>query len=246
MSWLLEYSIDYAKVKFEGWSFAEICTMQCKGRYCKEAREIKFPLISGYFTEIRCKQFATENPIDKELCDKCAEQKKAGFRCKNQQSYYQGKIDEPYFENSWMYGSPRFLKYVAIPGNSPPADALKAAEEAQRTAREGGQMKEGEAPKKKPGRPAGSKTVNKVIQPSVKKTGVGVKSVAVESPEEPIEVLDVVKVSLKPFAFKETNYWYDENTHLLYEAPNGSIGGLVGRWIPDEGKLMRIFRSLEK
>jgi hypothetical protein len=223
--------------------------MQCKGRYCKEAREIKFPLISGYFTEQRCKNKASENPIDKELCDKCTEQKKAGFRCKNQQSYYQGKIDEPYFENSWLFGSPRYLKYIAFPGNTPPAEALNAAEEAQRTAREGGQMKDGAIAEgqKKPGRPPGSKSAtNKLIQSTPKKTVHTVKSVAVESTEEPIEALEVVKVSLKPFVFKGTKYWHDEDNNLFYDASEEKIGTLIGRWNPSEEKLVRIFRSLEK
>ena len=222
--------------------------MQCKGRYCKEAREIKFPLISGYFTEQRCIQKATTN---EELCEKCAYQKKAGFRCKNQQSYYQGKIDEPYFENSWLFGSPRYLKYVAFPGNTPPPEALAAAEEAQRTAREGDQMKEGAVPEgkaKKLGRPPGSKsTGNKVIQPTSKgKTVPSIKSIAVESTEEPIEALEVVKVSLKPFVFKGTKYWYDEENKLFYDASEEKIGVLIGRWVPSEEKLVRIFRSLEK
>jgi hypothetical protein len=221
--------------------------MQCKGRYCKEAREIKFPLISGYFTEQRCTQKATVNT---ELCEKCDFQKKAGFRCKNQQSYYQGKIDEPYFENSWLFGSPRYLKYIAFPGNTPPAEALAAAEEAQRTAREGGQMKEGAVSegKKKLGRPPGSKsTGNKVIQPtSIGKAVKSVKSIAVESTEKPIEALEVVKVSLKPFVFKGTNYWHDEKNNLFYDASDENIGILIGRWIPSEEKLVRIFRSLEK
>lgn len=225
--------------------------MQCKGRYCKEAREIKFPIISGYFTEERCTQKATSNTIDTELCEKCAVQKKAGFRCKNQQSYYQGKIDEPYFDTSWLFGSPRYLKYVAIPGNTPHAEALAAAEGAQRTAREGDQMKGGAVPAgqaKKLGRPPGSKSIGTtVIQPSSKgKAAKAVHSIAVESTDELIEPLDVVHVSLTSVVFKGTPYWHDEKNNLLYNASDGTIGSLLGRWNPSEEKLVRIFRSLEK
>ena len=222
--------------------------MQCKGRYCKESKELKFPLVSGYFTEVRCENHAIDNSIDKELCLKCAEQKKAGFRYKNQQSYYQGKVDEPYFENSWLFGSPRFLKLAAKPGNALSSEAQKAAEEAQQKARVGGQMKEGTAPeaKKKVGRPRGAtKVENKVIQPKQKKV-TSVKSVAVESAEEPIIVESIAKIWLKPLHFKGVSYWHDEATHHIYESSDGSIGSLYGRWSPTEEKITRIFRSLEK
>lgn len=225
--------------------------MQCKGRYCKEAREIKFPIISGYFTEQRCPQKATVNAIDTELCEKCASQKQIGFRCKNQQSYYQGKIDEPYFDTSWLFGSPRYLKYAAFPGNTPPAEALAAAVAAQRTTREEDEMKKGGIPEgqaKKIGRPPGSKsTGNKGIQPvSREKVVKAVQSIAVESTDEPIEALEVVHVSLKSLVFKGTPYWHDEKNNLFYDASNEKIGTLIGRWIPSEEKLVRIFRSLEK
>ena len=111
-------------------------------------------------------------------------------------------------------------------------------------------MKEGTIPeaKKKLGRPPGSKsTGNKVIQSSSKgKIVKAVKSVAVESTEEPIEALEVVKVSLKPFIFKGTKYWHDEDNNLFYDASDEKIGTLIGRWIPSEEKLVRIFRSLDK
>lgn len=163
--------------------------MQCKGRRCNEAREIKLPLMTGYFTERRCSAKATENGYDNELCERCSEQKKNGFVCKNQQSYYQGKIDEPYFENSWLFGSPRFFRYSGIPGNAISAEGLRVAEEAQRITRGNNKMKTAIETDK-------NKTTEKVMEK--KKVRVvskpSVKSVAVESSDEPIEVLKVIHV----------------------------------------------------
>jgi hypothetical protein len=105
--------------------------MQCKGRYTKEKKEIPFPTKSGYFTERRCGEIATQD----ELCDSCIEKRKLAFVLKNQQSHYLGKIDEPYIENCWLFGSSRYLKFAALEGNMPSAKQIAEAETAQRIAR---------------------------------------------------------------------------------------------------------------
>lgn len=112
--------------------------MQCKARYCLEKKEIKFPKKSGYFTERRCISVA---PGTEELCKECFIKSQRPFESKNQQSQYQGKVDEPYFENSWMYGSDRFMTMHSLEGNQLSAAELFAAEAAQRIARQGLQMK---------------------------------------------------------------------------------------------------------
>jgi hypothetical protein len=105
--------------------------MQCKGRYTKEKKEIPFPIKSGYFTERRCGEIA----IHDELCDSCIEKRKLTFVLKNQQSHYLGKIDEPYIDNCWLFGSSRYLKFAALEGNMPTAKQITEAETAQRIAR---------------------------------------------------------------------------------------------------------------
>ena len=138
--------------------------MQCKGRYTKEKKEIPFPTKSGYFTERRCGEIATED----ELCEQCIEKRKLAFVLKNQQSHYLGKIDEPYIENCWLFGSPRYLRFAELPGNMPSAKKIAEAETAQRISRSGLEMKakpdvpKAEAPKKevkKLGRPKKNGTV---------------------------------------------------------------------------------------
>ena len=131
--------------------------MQCKGRYTKEKKEIPFPTKSGYFTERRCGEIATQD----ELCDSCIEKRKLAFVLKNQQSHYLGKIDEPYIENCWLFGSSRYLKFAALEGNMPSAKQITEAETAQRIARGTLEMK-AKAPKteaKKVGRPKKNGTV---------------------------------------------------------------------------------------
>jgi hypothetical protein len=111
--------------------------MQCKGRYTKEKKEIPFPIKSGYFTERRCGEIATQD----ELCDSCIEKRKVAFVLKNQQSHFLGKIDDPYIDNCWLFGSPRYLKFAALEGNMPSTEQIAKAEKAQRIARGDVEMK---------------------------------------------------------------------------------------------------------
>lgn len=226
--------------------------MQCKGRYCNESKEIRFPIQSGYFTERRCEAIASANKVDTELCDRCAIQKDAGFRYKNQQSYYQGKIDEPYFENSWLFGSPRYLKYAALPGNAPNADAIAYAEAAQKTAREGGQMKAEVAAdgnektvKKRKINPEKKVTLPKQKEKETAKS-VQTRSIAIESDEPAIEAEEVVKVVLKKMEIDGVRYWHDSTKNQIYESlENQSVGKHIGRWDAEKKKLVKIFRSVE-
>jgi hypothetical protein len=112
--------------------------MQCKARYCAQSKELKFPKKSGYFTERRCTSVAAGT---EELCKECFVKSQRPFENKNQQSKYQGKVDEPYFENSWLYGSDRFMAMHRLEGNQLSAADEAMAEAAQRISRQGLQMK---------------------------------------------------------------------------------------------------------
>ncbi len=111
--------------------------MQCKGRYCREKQELKFPLRSGYFTERRCQNIALGQGCDPELCETCQDKSRQPWSPKCQRSKYQGKVDQPYFPDSWLFGSERFLKFHAIPGNTLSKDVYEYAETAQRIAQKG-------------------------------------------------------------------------------------------------------------
>ena len=232
--------------------------MQCKGRYTKEKKESPFPTKSGYFTERRCGEIATED----ELCDACFEKRKLPFVLKNQQSHYLGKIDEPYIENCWLFGSPRYLKFAALEGNMPSSKQIAEAETAQRIARGTLEMKVKAEPKteaKKAGRskkngtmvsaatgpPAATSTPALVsapvppIEPKptpkpkkvVKKTvPVPVPQIAkaVEVAEEPLEAIEVIKIQLIPKIIADKSYWYDSTKDKVYEKLKD---GTIGKYL---------------
>ena len=139
--------------------------MQCKGRYTEEKNGLEFPIKGYYFTERRCGEIV----IQDELCKECLEKRKKtlvknglNYSPKYQQYNFQGKIDEPYYENSWIYGSPRYLKWVALDGNAIGQEKIAKAEKAQRIARGNLEMKAVPEPKteaKKIGRPKKNGTV---------------------------------------------------------------------------------------
>ena len=139
--------------------------MQCKGRYTKEKNGLKFPTKGFYFTERRCGEIATED----ELCNACFEKRKLtivkdglNYTPKYQQYSFQGKIDEPYYENSWIYGSERYLKWATLDGNALGNKELAVAEAAQTIARGNLEMKVKAEPKteaKKAGRSKKNGTV---------------------------------------------------------------------------------------
>jgi hypothetical protein len=152
--------------------------MQCKGRYTEEKNGLEFPIKGYYFTERRCGEIA----IQDELCKDCLEKRKKtivknglNYSPKYQQYNFQGKIDEPYYENSWIYGSQRYLKWVALDGNAIGPEKIAKAEKAQRIARGNLEMKAVPEPKaevKKKGRP--------------KKNGTVVSSAAATPAETPV------------------------------------------------------------
>jgi len=242
--------------------------MQCKGRYTKEKKEIPFPTKSGYFTERRCGEIATQD----ELCDSCIEKRKLAFVLKNQQSHYLGKIDEPYIENCWLFGSSRYLKFAALEGNMPSAKQITEAETAQRIARGTLEMKV-KAPNteaKKIGRPKKNGTVVSALsepttatptpppvaapappvqsKPTPKPKKVVKKTVpvpvatvakAVEVAEEPLEAIEVIKIQLVPKIIADKSYWYDSTKDKVYEKPkDGTIGKYLGRYDSREQALV--------
>ena len=213
--------------------------MQCKGRYCREKKELTFPLRSGYFTELRCGNLALGGGPDPELCEKCQVKASKPFRVACQQGQYQGKVDEPYFEGSWIFGSDRFEKFHAMLGNQLSDEDYARAEAAQKIARQGSEMKSKAEPKIKPsasapaskprGRP---KVTNQVIPAPAKPIAV---PVAVELLDEPLEALEVTKLKVKKIEAEGKIYWLDTNHLEVYENAKGdSVGKKIGTWNTDE------------
>ena len=224
-------------------------TQQCKGRWTNEKQELKFPLRSGYFTERRCNCIG----IIDELCGRCKDGSLIPFVSKGQQSRYQGKVDEPYFEGSWLFGSPRFLKMAAIPENQLTGDALTEAMEAQRTARGGIQMggggggKSDSVPKKKDEVKVKVKVKTKplenaVITPrGVSNTTTNPTPLAIESREPAIEAESVLKIVLRPLVIDGKTFWYNSVSHTVYERIEyDGVGPHIGIWNASEKKLVPI------
>jgi hypothetical protein len=217
--------------------------MQCKARYCREKKELAFPLRSGYFTELRCGNLAAAEGPDPELCEKCQLKASKPFRVPCQQGQYQGKIDEPYFDGSWLFGSERFLKFNGLPGNALTAEEFARAEAAQKIARQGSEMKGKAEPKikvvaktapKARGRP---KETNKVVAPTVPQKPT-VLPVAVELLDEPLEAVEVIKIKVKKIQHEGKECWLDSDRQDVYSfGKNDSVGKKIGTWNEDEERI---------
>lgn len=213
--------------------------MQCKARYCREKKELTFPLRSGYFTELRCGNLAANDGPDTELCEKCQVKASKPFRVPCQQGQYQGKIDEPYFDGSWLFGSERFQKFNSMPGNALSPEDFARAEAAQKIARQGSEMKGKADPKikvvanaapKARGRP---KATNQVI-PAAPQKPVTVP-IAVELLDEPLEAVEVIKIKVKKIQRNGKDYWFDSERQELYQmGKNDSVGEKIEGLNQDE------------
>ena len=198
--------------------------MQCKARYCREKQELKFPSKSGYFTEKRCGELALGDGPDPDLCAGCQKKASKPFRVACQQGQYQGKVDEPYFDGSWIFGSDRFIRFNGMPGNGLSEEDYARAEAAQKIARQGSEMKSKADPKIVPvasvpvpkakapeaGPLQSKKTQNKVFTPATAK----VLPVGVELMKEPIEALEVVKIHVKPIQKEGKSFWIDSKQNV--------------------------------
>lgn len=108
---------------------------QCKGRYAD--KECFFKNNKIYFTEKRC--LGTSSCED-DLCKNCSAKSTIPFDSKDQKNLYQGKVGEPYFARSHLFGSPWFLKRNNLEEYVISNEDYRIAKEAQRIAIEGNQM----------------------------------------------------------------------------------------------------------
>ena len=204
-------------------------SMQCKGRYTKEKKALPFTTKSGYFTERRCKN----NVIRDELCMTCIEKSAKKFVPVTQQTQFQGKVDEPYYSNSWIFGSARFKKYENLEGNLLSAKQRADAELAQRISRGDLEMK-GAASKKK----VVAETVAKKKE-TKKPVAPIIVAKAVEVAEPPLEAIEVITIQLHSKMIGDKSYWYDSTKDKVYEkVKDGSIGKYLGRYDSREQMLV--------
>ena len=199
--------------------------MQCKARYCREKKELPFPLKSGYFTELRCPNLANEAGIDPELCDRCHVKAAKAFSPHCQQGQYQGKIDEPYFDCSWLFGSDRFWKFQTMPGNQLPPDEFARAEAAQKIAQQGNEMKgKKSAPPPAPSSSTPSSTKSTPVKNTSKAQPVLGPPTGVELLDPPLEAEEIVVLHLKQISRNTKSLWKDSRGGLYEVTPQGGVG----------------------
>lgn len=217
---------------------------QCKGRYAD--KECYFKNGTLYYTEKRCLGKATgEDSEDPELCKWCIPKSKIPFESADQKFLYQGKVGEAYFKKSHLFGSPWFLRRNEHEDYTIEKEEFKLAKQAQREAIEGKQMpprkkkEEAAAPAeaKKPRAPRKPKVV---AAPAPAPMNPSAPSpVAVETLEEPLEALEVVKIPVQLKTIGEKSYWYDSKKSKVYEKlKDQGIGKYLGRYHSAEDKVV--------
>ena len=221
---------------------------QCKGRYAD--KDLFFQNGRSFYTEKRCLGKALED----DLCKLCSRKQKIPFDPPNQLEQYQGKVGEEYFKKSVLYGSPWFLKKDGLEEYTISPEDLKTAKKAQRDAVCGTQMprkkKEEtvvapvvsapvqEEKVKKPRAPRKKKEVAAPVVPAVVAQAPSI-AIAVESVEEPLEALEVVKIPVSLKTINGKQYWYDSKKSKVYELKKDKgVGSYLGRFDSAEDKVV--------
>jgi hypothetical protein len=219
---------------------------QCKGRYAD--KELLFDNGRVFYTEKRCEEKAVKD----DLCKWCHVKEMVPFDPQSQLDQFQGKVGEEYFKRSVLFGSPWFLKKAGLEGFEVSQEDLFLAKEAQRHAIMGTQMprkKKEEAPTqvstpqeekpKKPRAPRKKKEAVPAPAPAVSAPVVVVTPIAVESAEEPLEALEVIKIPVVLKTIGTKQVWYDSKKSKVYEVKKDKgIGQYLGRFDSAEEKIV--------
>jgi hypothetical protein len=223
---------------------------QCKGRYAD--KELSFTNSKVFYTERRCIGKATED----ELCSRCCVKQKIPFNAPLQIDQFQGKVGEDYFKRSVLYGSPWFLRKTHDEGFEVSLQDLRLAKQAQREAVMGTQMprkKKEDVPvaaqasqvekpvpaQEKPKKPrAPRKKKEEAPPPAPSITVAAPIALAVESAEEPLEALEVIKIPVTLKTIHGKQVWYDSKKSKVYEVKKDkSVGKYLGRFDSAEDKI---------
>jgi len=224
---------------------------QCKGRYAD--KELTFTNGREFYTEIRCLGKA----LTGDLCKKCVKNEHIPFNPRLQLDQFQGKVGEEYFKKSVLYGSPWYLKKVERDNYEVSQENLATAKQAQRDALYGTQMPR----KKKEEAPAPAAPAPKEVKPEVKQEVKPKKPraprkkkeetpppppapeptvpIAVESAEEPLEALEVIKIPVTLKTIHGKQVWYDSKKSKVYELKKDkTVGQYLGRFDSAEDKIV--------
>ena len=218
---------------------------QCKGRYAD--KELSFTNGKVFYTERRCIGKATED----ELCTRCCVKQKIPFNAPLQIDQFQGKVGQEYFKRSVLYGSPWFLRKTQDEGFEVSLQDLRLAKQAQREAVMGTQMprkkkevvtaplaKQEEKPapapaqEVKPKKPRAPRKKKEEAPPPTPNVTIAASApIAVESAEEPLEALEVIKIPVTLKTIHGKQVWYDSKKSKVYEVKKDkSVGKYLGRF----------------
>jgi hypothetical protein len=193
-------------------------TLRCCSRITYESEKLPFGDGKHYFyTEFQCEHIAEKN-----LCKKCYIKRDTNIQ--ESRFFDHGLITDNYTEKSHIFDSPWYHKMVKAYG-SPNKENLEKAMEKQKKVREGSTTVNESEPKKRTNR-----------KPIVKRKSEEIPIVTelndkmVETTDEPLDVIEVIQVILRPFTHNGLKYWRDEHREKLYKNINGKKGDYVGRW----------------
>ena len=212
------------------------CTMPCISRITSESLKVHFGDEKHWFYL----ESACGDGCEDRICSKCLVKTKTNVQ--GSRKFDHGCVDGPYTVASHIFDSPWYHKALKTYG-APKEDILLKAMETQKKARGGKKIAEPKETTPKDTKPKEAKP--KDIKPkSSRKLKVKAVETPLETPvetvpetathaetmDEPISVLEVIKVILKPFTHKSVDYWRDYETEKLYKRLAKGKGPYVGRW----------------
>jgi len=204
------------------------CTMPCISRITSESLKVPFGDEKHWFYL----ESACGDGCEDRICSKCLVKDKTNVQ--GSRKFDHGCVDGPYTAGTHIFDSPWYHKALKTYG-APKEDILLKAMETQKKARGGKKIAE---PKEAKPKEAKQKEVKpkvrklKVVETPVETPVETVPETAThsETMDEPISVLEVIEVVLKPFTHKSVDYWRDYDSEKLYKKLAKGKGPYVGRW----------------
>ena len=196
--------------------------IRCSSRITYESEKLPFGDGKHYFyPEFQCEHIAKDS-----LCNKCCIKRETNIQ--ESRFFDHGLITDNYTEKSHIFDSPWYHKMVkayGIPNN----EILEKAMEIQKKVRKGTSTVNDTEPKKR------TTTKKPIVKKKSEETPIvtvvtELNDKMVETTDEPLDVSEVIQVTLRPFTHNGVKYWRDEHREKLYKNTNNKKGAYVGRW----------------
>jgi hypothetical protein len=198
--------------------------MPCISRITSESLKVHFGDGKHWFYL----ESACGDGCEDRICSKCLVKTKTNVQ--GSRKFDHGCVDGPYTAGTHIFDSPWYHKALKTYG-APKEDILLKAMETQKKAREGKKIsipKEAKPKEAKQKSPRKLKVVETPVEAPVET--VPETATHSETMDEPISVVQVIKIVLKPFTYKSVDYWRDYDSEKLYKRLAKGKGPYVGRW----------------